>query len=93
MDTNKMRDEFIRAYRRMLIAEGMMIQESRFELRDGEFVHREAAIAWWCWQASREAVVVELPARKGESTRGNGFNEALAECRAAIEAQGLKVQP
>lgn len=43
------------------------------------------------WRASREAVVVELPARKGESTRGNGFNEALTECRAAIEAQGLKV--
>lgn len=49
--------------------------------------------AAWAWQASREAVVVELPARKGESTRGNGFNEALAECRAAIEAQGLRVAP
>ncbi|MCL8306394.1 hypothetical protein [Pseudomonas putida] len=45
---------------------------------------------WEGWQASREAVVVELPGRKGESTRGNGFNEALAECRAAIEAQRVK---
>ena len=57
MDTNKMREQFIRAYRRILIAEGMMIQESRFELRDGEFVHRETAIAWWAWQASRAVVV------------------------------------
>ena len=48
---------------------------------------------WWVWQASREAVVVELPERKGESTRGNGFNEALACCRESVEAQGLKAKP
>ncbi|MBA1318026.1 hypothetical protein G7032_19430 [Pseudomonas monteilii] len=100
MDTNKMREQFIRAYRRILIAEGMMIQESRFELRDGEFVHRETAVAWWAWQASREAVVVELPSEdtcrtstaKEEAVQET-YNHALGECRAALEAQGLKVAP
>ncbi len=100
MDTNKMREQFIRAYRRILIAEGMMIQESRFELRDGEFVHRETAVAWWAWQASREAVVVELPSEdtcrtstaKEEAVQ-EAYNHALGECRAALEAQGLKVAP
>lgn len=35
------------------------------------------------WEASRESVVVELPSEIGDSVR---------ECRAAIEAQGLKVR-
>lgn len=102
MDTNKMREEFIRAYRRLLIAEGMKVQESRFEVRDGEFAHRETAIAWWAWQASREAVVVELPPRKsidhycydqGANCNAEGHNRCLAQAAAAIEAQGLKVTP
>ncbi|AGA72632.1 MULTISPECIES: hypothetical protein [Pseudomonas] len=91
MDTNKMREEFIRAYRRLLIAEGMNVQESRFELRDGEFVHRETAIAWWAWQASREAVVVELPATG--TLLVPGWNQAVHRCCEAIEAHGLKVRP
>ncbi|WP_070086163.1 hypothetical protein [Pseudomonas sp. NBRC 111126] len=62
MDTNKMREEFIRAYRRLLVTEGLNVQERHFELRDGEFAHRQTAIAWWAWQASRGAVVVELGA-------------------------------
>lgn len=62
MDTNKMREEFIRAYRILLIKTDMNIQRRHFELQDGEFVDRQTAIAWWAWQASREAVVVELGA-------------------------------
>ena len=65
MDTNKTLKAFIRTYRSLLIAEGMMIQEGRFELRDGEFVHRETAVAWWSWQASR-ATSDELPAMTDE---------------------------
>lgn len=86
MDTNKMREEFIRAYRQLLIAEGMNVQDSRFELRDGEFVHRETAIAWWSWQASREAVAVVLPDEEP------GYMYYAPDVLAAIEAQGLKVE-
>lgn len=96
MDTNKMREQFIRAYRRILIAEGMMIQESRFELRDGEFVHRETAVAWWAWQASREAVVVELPSAIESPPYAcfqSGWNDMRGEAVDAIEAKGLKVAP
>ncbi|WAP61841.1 hypothetical protein OZ911_18155 [Pseudomonas fortuita] len=102
MDTNKMLKAFIRTYRSLLIAEGMNVQESRFELRDGVFVHRETAVAWWSWQASRAAVVVQMPNRAAEAYReefddveGGCFNEAayISDVRKAIEAQGLKVAP
>lgn len=96
MDTNKMREEFIRAYRRLLIAEGMKVQESRFEVRDGEFAHRETAIAWWAWQASREAVVVELPSAIESPPYAcfqSGWNDMRGEAVDAIKAQGLKVAP
>lgn len=52
------------------------------------------------WQASREAVVVELPELRSvpdrdcwARTNGLGFNSALKEARQVIEAQGLKVAP
>jgi len=57
---------------------------------------------WWAWQASREAVVVELPNRAAEAYReefddveGGSFDEAayIRDVRKAIEAQGLKVKP
>jgi len=57
---------------------------------------------WWAWQASREAVVVELPPKiSAHNTSEGGFvrpeaehyDEAIDDCREAIEAQGLKVAP
>ncbi|MCE1020500.1 hypothetical protein LU640_25480 [Pseudomonas monteilii] len=56
--------------------------------------------AAWAWRASREAVVVELPSEdtcrtstSKEEAVQEAYNHALGECRAAIEAQGLKVAP
>lgn len=52
---------------------------------------------WEVWQASREAVVVELPERapNDDPYCGEpwdcGYNLALDESREAIKAQGLKV--
>ncbi len=99
MDTNKMREEFIRAYRRLLIAEGMKLQESRFELRDGEFVHRETAIAWWAWQASRAYAVVAIPSadqlldiydgNTNPTFNADGMREDLVS---QLEALGLKCE-
>ncbi|RRW59516.1 hypothetical protein EGJ51_17915 [Pseudomonas fulva] len=57
---------------------------------------------WWAWQASREAVVVELPPRKsidyycydqGANCNAEGHNQCLEQAAGAIEAQGLKVAP
>lgn len=51
------------------------------------------------WQTSRKAGVVELPdrAKNDDPYIGDawdcGFNVALDECRAAIEAAGIRVAP
>lgn len=59
-------------------------------------------IYFMIWQASREAVVVELPNRAAEAYReefddveGGSFNEAayIRDVRKAIEAQDMKVAP
>ncbi|WP_225785681.1 hypothetical protein [Pseudomonas sp. Marseille-P9655] len=91
MDTNKMREQFEAAYTAYCERLGWKTYTA-FHMLSEVYVKESTELAWQMWRASREAVVVDLPARKGESTRGNGFNEALAECRAAIEAQGLKVE-
>jgi hypothetical protein len=44
--------------------------------------------AWEAWQASREALVIELPEPSGISADGFGYREA---CVRAITATGLKV--
>ncbi|WP_047933920.1 hypothetical protein [Pseudomonas putida] len=88
-----LRDQFIEAYRRLLLAEGMNIQECRFEWCEGGFVHRETAVAWWAWQASRKSVLVCLPG-KAYASQGfvqPSFNDAIDQCRAAILDHGLSV--
>lgn len=44
---------------------------------------------WWAWQASREAVVVELP--KFDDYPASMERDMRESLRSAIEAQGLKV--
>ncbi len=96
MDTNKIRDisrEQFEAYRDKrnaeLEAEGHK-PGSRWHISNAHYP---------AWQASREAVVVELPELRSvhdrdcwSRTNGLGFNNALKEARQVIEAQGLKVE-
>lgn len=58
--------------------------------------------AWWAWQASRAALVVELPEKISQyNTNDAGFvdpaavehDEAIDDCRAAIESAGVRVKP
>lgn len=58
--------------------------------------------AWKVWQASRAALVVELPEKISQyNTDDDGFvnpaaaehDEAIDDCRAAIEAAGVRVKP
>lgn len=84
-----LREQFIEAYRRLLLGEGMNIQERRFEWLEGGFSHRETAVAWWAWQASRQAVAVELPLFLWPYY--NVWKPIDRAYREAIEAQGLKV--
>lgn len=106
MDTNKMREQFEAKFP---VPSGIAWDESLgmykvvdiwklvSTLQIGEHNSR-----WQGWQASREAVVVELPNRAAEAYReefddmeGGSFNEAayIRDVRKAIEAQGLKVAP
>ncbi|QDD91894.1 hypothetical protein [Pseudomonas oryzihabitans] len=68
------------------------------------YVFRTIQERWDTWQASRQALVVELPAKISHLPHcqvGNGFvlpeaeqyDEAIDDCRAAIEAAGVRVKP
>ncbi|MBV1814501.1 hypothetical protein KTT58_17290 [Pseudomonas viridiflava] len=48
--------------------------------------------AAWAWQASREALVIELPEHYQYDNPGEAFH-AIKDCREAIEAAGVKVKP
>ncbi|QXI45124.1 hypothetical protein HU734_010305 [Pseudomonas wayambapalatensis] len=100
MDTNKMRDisrEQFEVWHRSVV-EGEPPHE---KYNNGDYRNQHVQRYWLGWQASREAVVVELPEHKDDSGfqptawdhHDHGFNEAIEECRKAIEAQGLKVAP
>lgn len=88
MDTNKMREQFEAAAK----SQGLSLARTQQALRfangtsraAGDYVALETLCAWWAWQASREAVVVDL-----------GDMEWLHhdEARERIEASGLKVAP
>ena len=49
--------------------------------------------AWRWWQRSRESLVIELPAIRAEDYCPLSNVAYREECRQAIEAAGLKVQP
>lgn len=70
----------------------------------GEYHDSSVNAAWQAWQASRQALVVELPAKISHLPHcqvGNGFvlpeaeqyDEAIDDCREAIEAAGVRVKP
>lgn len=101
MDTNKMREQF-EAWALSAKAHG-----EHFDLSRGNHGAYKSPITHWLYcswvasyQAPREAVVVELPSEdtcrtstSKEEAVQEAYNHALGECRAAIEAQGLKVAP
>lgn len=103
MDTNKMRDSVREQFEKFaLSSEGGLFPGHLAKGEDGEYLNYAAQCYWLFWQASREAVVVELPAKiSAHNTTEGGFvrpeaehyDEAVDDCREAIEAQGLKVSP
>lgn len=95
MDTNKMRDicrEQFEAWHRSVV-DGEPPHE---KYSNGDYRNQHVQRYWLGWQASREAVVVELPAELPTvpwNDPANSWTDALRKSRAAIEAQGLKVAP
>ncbi|AHZ77235.1 MULTISPECIES: hypothetical protein [Pseudomonas] len=92
MDTNKMR-EMREAFERTNSRD-----HRRLPPKGNNYIDPMAQADWESfqqgWQASREAVVVELP-REPYQSQGlyqPTYEAALKDCRDAIEAQGLKVE-
>ena len=106
MDTNKMRDISREQFEGWYLEKhcgGIDRVKTCSNARD-TYYYTDTQTKWVAWQASREAVVVELPAlaEPFESElsaapiytfQGEGRNAAIAECREAIEAQDLRVAP
>ncbi|WP_038413098.1 hypothetical protein [Pseudomonas cremoricolorata] len=84
MDTNKMRAEFEASPK----FRGMDFTRSSTHPEFYESPYANGA--WDGWQASREAVVVQLPATG--TLLAPGWNQGVRACGEAIEAQGLKVK-
>jgi len=95
MGSNEMRKQFEAALLEHLRAEGYERPEMLLGRRsNGEYISPGARSGWWAWQASREAVVIDLPSveENGTLTRGVAIG-VLGVVRSNIEAQGLKVAP
>ena len=97
MDAKKMREEFEASMQGMTFS----VDLSRGNHGCYRSLRTHELYCSWVssWQASREAVVVELPELRSvpdrdcwSRTNGLGFNNALKESRQMIEAQGLKVE-
>lgn len=99
MDTNKMREQFEQwakdRYSWHLHDDARDPEDRTLASWNGEtYGNRIVEGMWQAWQASREAVVVELP-REPYQSQGlyqPTYGAALKDCRDAIEAQGLKVE-
>lgn len=66
--------------------------EDRLEKANGglNYAHPETDVAWIWWQASREALEVELPTAEGEE---GGITALIVDlCSEAIRAAGIKVK-
>lgn len=59
---------------------------------DGYYGHPTVQIAWQAWQASRAALVVELPDEKEGrylDSYQEGWNDAISSCEQRIEDCGV----
>lgn len=63
---------------------------------EGEYINYPAHCYWLVWQASRQALVVELPpvdkAEKPYACYEGGWNDMRREAVEAIEAAGARVK-
>ena len=71
----------------------------RWSLVPEKYRTQHAEIAWWAFNAALDAVEIELPEKVGEDNGGcihdsSIYDEAVDECRAAIESTnlGLKIR-
>lgn len=95
MSNDKMREEFEHWHRSVV-----EVCPPHEKYNNGDYRNQHVQRYWVGWQASRAAIVVELPPEDtsrcdtvAEEARQEAYNQALDESRAAIEIFGLKVKP
>ena len=92
MDTNKMRDISREQFEAWARDENKwLIDRDSF----GNYIYGFVRDSWNSWQASREAVVVELPSPMDAppyASYEGGWNDMRDEAVDGIEEQGLKVK-
>lgn len=93
MSTEQMRQAFETAYL-LVVNEGEEIEITEEDMRNsrrgGEYTGSIASGAWWAWQASRAAVIVQMPQQSGANP---DWNQAIRYCIQAVEAEGLGWKP
>lgn len=68
-------------------------KKDRFQLFRGEYNSQFTRQLWQAWQASRQAIEVELPESKANVTYTNsGFNWGVGECAKALTSLGIRVK-
>ncbi|POF89660.1 hypothetical protein [Pseudomonas putida] len=79
MDTNKMRDISREQFEKFaLSSEGGLFAGHLAKGEDGEYLNYSAQCYWLFWQASREAVAVEIEQIRSEAKRQeDGLKEML----------------
>lgn len=92
-----MREEFEAAVMARMMESGFLAIEVKVEMlgRDGEGYSDPSADAYWhYWQASRAALVVELPRKIGEGNTKirQDRNKTIDKCREAINAAGVSTK-
>lgn len=85
--SDKMREEF----EEWLISIYPNQEVTRYS--DGDYTSFSTGYCWAAWQASRAALVVELPGLMTFGIQAQGYYRAVQDCREAIEAAGVKVKP
>jgi len=91
-------DEKMRAEFELALARHFWLKEEdhAFSSDEGEYVSELVQTAWEFWQASRAALVVELPEpitkESGYSEDDEYYNLALKHCQHQIEAAGVRVK-
>lgn len=72
-----------------------VLMELSTEIEDGEYIEPDMQYAWESWQASRAVAIVQFP-KRDQSAEGIDWYDGGAtydQCRAAVEAAGIKVNP
>ena len=91
MSDEKMRADFEAWYAHQVGCDIRKLEECRW---DGKgYRDPFAANAWFAWQASRAALVIELPEPMKANPGPLGECAYAQRCRSAIEAAGIKVRP